>query len=316
MRIDPAAQQKFQKQSGETGKATSTTTTYYGSKLQTAYSGRVVSRQTTSGLLGNAATHIDASRLSNLKEDFGFLAQSGVATSKAKQLVGSGASIGKRAHGLSDLFGSNGTRDRAGQLLGPVGGGLAGLRNQHLSDETGQAPTEPSTWQKTKEFVKTWFTEAMMQWGGKASPIPLPPAPPDAETGKDMHKGVTFFKDLLFPGGLGNYYEQRGGIEPQPPAPTNPDQIPNPEADSGRTRHIVAENIRGIAARLSANVTPNPEANPASFGPVNFGATTLGANAQLAEFVNDPEALTRLTPEQTKELEARLSKYILRAKEL
>lgn len=317
MRIDPAAQQKFQKQSEETGKATSTATTYYGSKLQTAYSGRIVSRQTTSGLLGNVATRIDASRLSNLKENLGFLAQSGVATSKAEQLVGSGAPIGKRVHGLSDLFGSNSTRDHAGQLLGPVGGGLAGRRNQQLSDEPSAGTVSP------EKFTWEWFRDVVLNRGkSKVSTGPNQVVGPaltilTANTDSPEDKANEFrgWATILRMkrGEYAALLRQRGGVDPDP---TSPDEIPNPEADTGRTRHILPEHLRGIAARLSANVTPNPEANPASFGPVNVAATTLGVNAQLAEFVNDPEALTRLTPEQTKELEARLSKYILRVKEL
>jgi hypothetical protein len=52
---------------------------------------------------------------------------------------------------------------------------------------------------KAKEianFVGNAAQEALMQWAGKASPIPMPPTPPDPETGKEMHKGVTILQEM------------------------------------------------------------------------------------------------------------------------
>jgi hypothetical protein len=110
---------------------------------------------------------------------------------------------------------------------------------------------------------------------GRQQPIPLPPTPPDPETGQNVWNGVTFLKDVLGVGGYNDYVNNRGGID------TN--GTPNPEAPDSGPPVITEEVLKGIAARKGSKGEPNPESQAGTGGPINETKASGGATGPAGE---------------------------------
>ncbi len=190
-----------------------------------------------------------------------------------------GGAIGQHGTGASSTIGAikDGAvvRDHAGELLGDAHGGFIGSDSGFVSEDPAKGEENTGTKVETPS-VKDIIINFILGYATKESPVPMPPTPPDADTGKNMWDGVTFFKDILGisgGGGYENYLNKKGGVD------TNGE--PNPEGEtSGGPRFITREMLKGLAARLGQLGEPNPESQAGSGGPID--QTKAGGNVGTA----------------------------------
>jgi hypothetical protein len=185
--------------------------------------------------------NIDTNKLGNMKNVVKEIVPE-LKNSHLDRLIGSHVNS-RSAKGVVDgIRGLAGGRDHLSEL---TGGKLDGLRIANGSLVSDDPPPSDSTSgtkvekPSLKDIIVNFF---LGQAQGREQPIPLPPTPPDPETGKNMWNGVTILKDIFGTGSYENYVNNRGGID------TN--GTPNPEApDSGPPRIITRDMLNGIAAR-------------------------------------------------------------------
>lgn len=170
--------------------------------------------------------------------------------------------------------GAGAGRDRARELIGDANGGFAGAPSGRVSedpkaDEGGSKVESPS--------LKDILVNFVMGLGTSKSPIPTPPVPPDAETGKSMWSGVTFFKDILGTGSYENHIDKRGGVDPKS------EPVADPDTAAGPPKIITPEMLRGIRARKGALVDPNPDSQAGAGGPIDPTKTSGAADGPAGE---------------------------------
>lgn len=201
-----------------------------------------------------------------------------------ERLIGSGVNTSSAKGVVDGIRGLSGSRDHLSELTGSK---LDDLRMVGGSLVSADPPPDDSTQDDGYKIAKPTLKDIVInffmgQASGRQQPIPLPPTPPDAETGNNMWSGVTFFQDVL---GIRNYenrVNQRGGID------TN--GTPNPDAeDTGGPHFITRDMLNGIAARKGSKGEPNPEGENTSGGPIDETKTSGAANGPAGEPVMDAE---------------------------
>ena len=221
--------------------------------------------------------NLDLNRLQNLKEQVKAIAPE-ITTSQLERLIGVGINTGS-AKGIVDGIrgiADGQTRDRAGELTGGklgdlrmVGGALVSEEPKTEENKEGYKVEGPSL----KDVIINFL---LGQAQGRQQPIPLPPTPPDPETGTNMWNGVTFLKDVFGTGSYEDHVNKRGGID------TN--GTPNPDAaDTGGPHIITPEMLIGIATRKNSKGEPNPESQDGSGGPINETKASGGATGPAGE---------------------------------
>jgi hypothetical protein len=256
----------------------------------------------------NVSNRIDAGRLSHLKEKIEGVGDTEIQKNKLKELIGEGASAGTgNVSHLGQIRSSNGTRDRAGELIGLPGGGVAGFRNQQVSDDDKDAKEESSLksglkaiWEYGRDLVlgatKTKTGGAASFVVGTANTILT------ANTDSPESKADEFR-------GWATLFRMRDGKEMERRINENIDKTPVPDRDENTPEHLTPESIRHIRAEMGALIDPSPQAEETSNGgPVNPGATTAGNISMAAEYVNDlTGSVARvITSADLKAIEARL----------
>lgn len=225
--------------------------------------------------------NINSSKLNNLKNVVKEIAPE-LKKNQLDRLIGSHVNSGSAKGVVDGIRGLAGGRDHLSEL---TGGKLDGLRldgGSLVSDDP--PPSDQNNGTKVeKPSVKDIIINFLLgQAQGRQQPIPLPPTPPDPETGKNMWNGVTFLKDIFGTGSYENHVNQRGGID------TN--GTPNPEApDSGPPRIITRDMLNGIAARKGSKGEPNPEGENSTGGPIDQTKTSGAANGPAGQPVPDAE---------------------------
>ncbi|HSE41430.1 MAG TPA: hypothetical protein VLH08_11775 [Acidobacteriota bacterium] len=221
--------------------------------------------------------NLDLNRLQNLKEQVKEIAPE-IKNNHLERLIGVGTNTGSAkgvVDGIRDI--ANGSsRDRVGELTGGkigdlrmVGGSLVSEDPKTEENKEGNKVESPSL----KDIIINFF---LGQASGRQQPIPLPPTPPDPETGTNMWNGVTFLKDVLGTGSYENHVNNRGGID------TN--GTPNPEApDTGGPHIITPEILIGIETKKNSKGEPNPESQDGSGGPINETKASGGATGPAGE---------------------------------
>ena len=221
--------------------------------------------------------NLDLNRLQNLKEQLKSIAPE-ITTSQLERLIGIGISSGSAQSVVDGIRGiaDGQARDRATELTGGklgdlrmVGGSLVSEDPKTEGSKDGNTVESPSL----KDIIINFF---LGQASGRQQPIPLPPTPPDPETGTNMWNGVTFLKDVLGTGSYEDHVNNRGGID------TN--GTPNPDAaDTGGPTIITPEMLIGIATRKNSKGEPNPESQDGSGGPINETKASGGATGPAGE---------------------------------
>ncbi len=225
--------------------------------------------------------NINSSKLNNMKDVVKEIAPE-LKKNQLDRLIGSHVNSGSAKGVVDGIRGLAGGRDHLSEL---TGGKLDGLRlsgGSLVSDDP--PPSDQNNGTKVeKPSVKDIIINFLLgQAQGRQQPIPLPPTPPDPETGKNMWNGVTFLKDIFGTGSYENHVNQRGGID------TN--GTPNPEAhDSGPPRVITRDMLNGIAARKGSKGEPNPEGDNSTGGPIDETKTSGAANGPAGQPVPDAE---------------------------
>lgn len=225
--------------------------------------------------------NLDSSKLNNMTAIVKEIAPE-LKNNQLDRLIGSHVNSGAAKGSVDGIRGLTGARDHLAEL---TGGKLNGLRlsggslvsdDPPPSDQNGETKVEKP---KLKDIIINFF---LGQAQGREQPIPLPPTPPDPETGKNMWNGVTFLKDIFGTGSYENYVNNRGGID------TN--GTPNPEApDSGPPRFITQDMLNAIAARKGSKGEPNPDAENGSGGAIDQTKTGRGGNSPAGQPVMDAE---------------------------
>jgi hypothetical protein len=227
--------------------------------------------------------NINSSKLNNMTAIVKEIAPE-LKNNQLDRLIGSHVNSGSAKGVVDGIRGLGGSRDHLSELTGSkiddlrmVGGSLVS-QEPPPSDSTqndGYKVAPPSL----KDIVINFF---MGQASSPTMPLPMPPTPPDAETGNNMWSGVTFFKDVL---GIGNYenrINERGGID------TN--GTPNPDAEDTGGPHIITRDmLNGIAARKGSKGEPNPEGENSTGGPIDQTKTGRGGNSPAGEPVMDAD---------------------------
>jgi hypothetical protein len=225
--------------------------------------------------------NVDSSKLNNMTAIVKEIAPE-LKNNQLDRLIGSHVNSGAAKGNLDGIRGLAGTRDHLSELTGGKLDGLRMVGGSLVSDDP--PPSDSTSGTKVeKPIVKDIIINFFLgQAQGRQQPIPLPPTPPDPETGKNVWSGITFIKDVLGVGDYNNYVNNRGGID------TN--GTPNPEApDSGPPRVITRDMLNGIAARKGSKGEPNPEGENSSGGPIDQTKTGRGGNSPAGQPVMDAD---------------------------
>jgi hypothetical protein len=206
-----------------------------------------------------------------------------IKASHLERLIGSGVNTNSAKGVVDGIRGLSGSRDHLSELTGSKLDDLRMVGGSLVSDDPPPSDDKSDGYKIEPPSVKDIIINFLLgQAQGRQQPIPLPPAPPDPETGKNVWSGVTFIKDVLGIGGYENYVNNRGGID------TN--GTPNPEApDSGPPRVITRDMLNGIAARKGSKGEPNPEGDNSTGGPIDETKTSGAANGPAGQPVPDAE---------------------------
>jgi hypothetical protein len=278
-RLSETTEQAPESKSNTDQTTTQTTANSQAAKLKTAAE-ESLSRIRIENEIGK---NINSSKLNNMKDLVKEIAPE-IKKNQLDRLIGSHVNS-ESAKGVMDgIRGLAGGRDHLSELTGGKLDGLRLVGGSLVSDDPpASGSTEGSGTKVEKPSVKDIIINFFLgQAQGRQQPIPLPPTPPDPETGKNVWSGVTFIKDVLGVGDYNNYVNQRGGID------TN--GTPNPEApDSGPPRVITRDMLNGIAARKGSKGEPNPESDNSTGGPIDETKTSGAANGPAGQPVPDAE---------------------------
>jgi len=225
--------------------------------------------------------NIDSSKLNNMTAIVKEIAPE-LKNNQLDKLIGSHVNSGAAKGNVDGIRGLAGSRDHLSELTGSAVDNLRMVGGSLVSDDP--PPSDQNNGTKVeKPSVKDIIINFLLgQAQGRQQPIPLPPTPPDPETGKNVWSGVTFIKDVLGVGDYNNYVNKRGGID------TN--GTPNPEApDSGPPRVITQDMLNAIAARKGSKGEPNPDAESGSGGAIDTTKTGRGGNSPAGQPVMDAE---------------------------
>jgi hypothetical protein len=255
--------------------ATQTTANSEAAKLKSAAE-ESLSRIRIKNQIGK---NVNSSKLNNMTAIVKEIAPE-LKNNQLDRLIGSHVNSGAAKGNVDGIRGLAGARDHLSEL---TGGKLDGLRLPDGSLVSDDPPPSDSGTKvekpKLKDIIINFF---LGQAQGREQPIPLPPTPPDPETGKNMWNGVTFLKDIFGTGSYENYVNNRGGID------TN--GTPNPEApDSGPPRFITQDMLNAIAARKGSKGEPNPDAENGSGGAIDQTKTGRGGSSPAGQPVMDAE---------------------------
>jgi len=225
--------------------------------------------------------NIDSSKLNNMTAIVKEIAPE-LKNNQLDKLIGSHVNSGAAKGNVDGIRGLAGSRDHLSELTGSAVDNLRMVGGSLVSDDP--PPSDQNNGTKVeKPSVKDIIINFLLgQAQGRQQPIPLPPTPPDPETGKNVWSGVTFIKDVLGVGDYNNYVNKRGGID------TN--GTPNPEApDSGPPRVITQDMLNAIAARKGSKGEPNPDAESGSGGAIDTTKAGRGGNSPAGQPVMDAE---------------------------
>jgi len=169
--------------------------------------------------------------------------------------------------------GAAGARDRAGELMGDANGGFIGSPAGRVSED----PAEGGGDSKVESpSLKDILINFILGVGSKESPVPLPPTPPDPETGRNLWDGVSFFREVLGGNNYESHVNRRGGIDEAGTPIRDADPVGPPSV-------ITPEILKGIEARLGAHGEPNPESQAGTGGPVDESKTAGAASGPAGE---------------------------------
>ncbi len=283
-KLEEAIQERLPEQTSES-KTTSTTQTTTRTTVS-SQSARLKSAAEESlsrvRIENEIGKNIDTNKLGNMKNVVKEIAPE-IKSNQLDRLIGSHVNSGSAKGVVDGIRGLAGGRDHLSELTGGKLDGLRLVGGSLVSDDPPAGSTEDSGTKIEKPSVKDIIINFFLgQAQGRQQPIPLPPTPPDPETGKNVWSGVTFIKDVLGVGGYENHVNNRGGID------TN--GTPNPEApDSGPPRVITRDMLNGIAARKGSKGEPNPEGDNSTGGPIDETKTSGAANGPAGQPVPDAE---------------------------